>query len=152
MMKNKKQLNFNDFKLSTKMSIITGIILALSLTILIGISALQSSKALATAINGEFSGIAATNGLMVQSIITEASGSAKELQDYFSNLYNGNQSSGDEWIGETKKSHIYHADLTEKNYVTETYVINTALAALNSNEDLYGICLLYTSPSPRDCS
>lgn len=156
MMKNKKQLNFNDFKLSTKMSIITGIILALSLTILIGISALQSSKALATAINGEFSGIAATNGLMVQSIITEASGSAKELQDYFSNLYNGNQSSGDEWIGETKKSHIYHADLTEKNYVTESYVINTALAALNSNEDLYGIGAFFEpgqfDPSVKDYS
>ncbi|WP_394526289.1 methyl-accepting chemotaxis protein [Lacrimispora sp. JR3] len=138
-MKNKKKIKFNDFKLATKMSIITGVILSVSLILLIAISAVQASSALSKAINGEFSGIAAKNGLMVQSIINSATNTTKELQDYLNNVYNGNQSAAGDWTGERKKSHIYNAELTESNYAIETYIMNTAWAALNNSEDLYGV-------------
>jgi methyl-accepting chemotaxis protein len=138
-MKNKKKLNFNNFKLATKMSIVTGVILAVSLTLLIAISAMQTSISLSKAINGEFSGIAGKNGLMVQSMVSGAAGSAKELQEYLNNVYGGNKSAAGEWNGEGIQSHIYNAQLTESNYAIETYVMNTAWAALNNSADLYGI-------------
>ncbi|RKD29316.1 methyl-accepting chemotaxis protein [Lacrimispora algidixylanolytica] len=138
-MKNKKKLNFNDFKLATKMSIVTGVILAVSLTLLIAISAMQTSISLSKAINGEFSGIAGKNGLMVQSMVSGASGSAKELQEYLNNVYGGNKLAAGDWNGEGIQSHIYNAQLTESNYAIETYVMNSAWAALNNSADLYGI-------------
>jgi methyl-accepting chemotaxis protein len=155
-MKNKKKLNFNDFKLATKMSIITGVILSVSLILLIAISAVQASSALSKAINGEFTGIAAKNGLMVQSIVSGATGTAKELQDYLNNVYSGNQSAVGEWTGEGKKSHIYDAQLTESNYAIETYVMNTAWAALDNSDDLYGVGAFFEpgqfDPSVKDYS
>lgn len=138
-MKNKKKLKFNDFKLAAKMSIITGVILAVSLTLLIAFSAIQTSVSLSKAINGEFSGIAAKNGLMVQSMVSSAAGTAKELQEYLNNVYNGNRAAAGEYSGEEIKSHIYNAQLTESNYAIETYVMNSAWAALNNSDDLYGI-------------
>lgn len=138
-MKNKKKLKFNDFKLATKMSIITGVILAVSLTLLIAISAMQTSISLSKAINGEFSGIAAKNGLMVQSMVSGAAGTAKELQEYLNNVYNGNKTAAGVFNGESIQSHIYNAQLTESNYAIETYVMNSAWAALNNSADLYGI-------------
>ena len=155
-MKNKKRLNFNDFKLATKMSLITGTILSVSLILLIAISAVQASSALSKAINGEFTGIAKTNGLMVQSIISDATGTARELQDYLNSVYSKKQSGGGDWTGEPKKSHIYNAQLTESNYVIETYVMNTAWAALNNNENLYGVGAFFEpgqfDPSVKDYS
>nr|WP_024835315.1 methyl-accepting chemotaxis protein [Clostridium sp. 12(A)] len=138
-MKNKKKLKFNDFKLATKMSIITGVILAVSLTLLIAISAMQTSISLSKAINGEFSGIAAKNGLMVQSMVSGAAGTAKELQEYLNNVYSGNKTAAGVFNGESIQSHIYNAQLTESNYAIETYVMNSAWAALNNSADLYGI-------------
>lgn len=138
-MKNKKKLNFNNFKLATKMSIITGVILAVSLTLLIAISAMQTSISLSKAINGEFSGIAGKNGLMVQSMVSGAAGSTKELQEYLNNVYGGNKSVAGDWNGEGVQSHIYNAQLTESNYAIETYLINSAWTAVNNSPDLYGI-------------
>lgn len=138
-MKNKKKLKFNDFKLATKMSIITGVILAVSLTLLIAISAMQTSISLSKAINGEFSGIAAKNGLMVQSMVSGAAGTAKELQEYLNNVYSGNRNAAGVFNGESIQSHVYNAQLTESNYAIETYVMNSAWAALNNSADLYGI-------------
>lgn len=138
-MKNKKKLKFNDFKLATKMSIITGVILTVSLSLLIAISAMQTSISLSKAINGEFSGIAAKNGLMVQSMVSGAAGTAKELQEYLNNVYSGNRNAAGVFNGESIQSHVYNAQLTESNYAIETYVMNSAWAALNNSADLYGI-------------
>ncbi|WP_051629527.1 methyl-accepting chemotaxis protein [Lacrimispora aerotolerans] len=138
-MKNKKKLKFNDFKLATKMSIITGVILTVSLSLLIAISAMQTSISLSKAINGEFSGIAAKNGLMVLSMVSGAAGTAKELQEYLNNVYSGNRNAAGVFNGESIQSHVYNAQLTESNYAIETYVMNSAWAALNNSADLYGI-------------
>ena len=111
----------------------------MSLTLLIAISAMQTSISLSKAINGEFSGIAAKNGLMVQSMVSGAAGTAKELQEYLNNVYSGNKTAAGVFNGESIQSHIYNAQLTESNYAIETYVMNSAWAALNNSADLYGI-------------
>ena len=94
-MKKMKKLKFGNLKLAVKTSITTGIILAVSMTLLITVSALQASKAVSKAINGEFSVISAQNGLMVQAIINDATGAARNLQDYLNRAYNDRDAVGD---------------------------------------------------------
>lgn len=136
-MKNIKKLKFNNLKLATKTSIATGSILTISLILLIAISAIFVSSALSKSINGEFSGIAAQNGLLVQSIIDNATGTAQDLQDYLNNVYNGSQATSD-WKNINRKSRIYSVELKEVNYEIENYILNSAWSAVNNNSDLYG--------------
>ncbi|MEY8356849.1 methyl-accepting chemotaxis protein [Lachnospiraceae bacterium 54-53] len=137
-MKNMKKLNFKNLRLAAKMSITTGIILAVSLTLLIALSALQASRAVSKAINGEFSGIAAQNGLMVQSIIDDAAGTAKDLQNYLNGVYNGDSAAQD-WKNINRKSRVYNAELKEINYEIENYIINSAWSAVTNNPDITGV-------------
>lgn len=137
-MKNKKEFKFNDLKLAAKTSITTGIILLVSLTLLIAITGALASNAISKAINGEFTGIAAQNGLMVQSTINDAAGTAKDLQDYLNRVYNGGDAAGD-WKNISRKSKVYNAQLKEINYEVENYILNSAWAAINNSEDLYGV-------------
>lgn len=137
-MKNKKKFNFNDMKLAAKTSLTTAVILMMSLTLLISISAILTSNAISKAINGEFNGIAAQNGLMVQSIINDASGTAKDLQDYLNRAYNQVEAAGD-WKNINRRSKLYNAQLKEVNYEIENYITNSAWAAVNNNDSLYGV-------------
>lgn len=141
-MKNLKKLKFSNLKLAAKTSIATGIILVASLTLLITISAMQASKAVSTAINSEFSGISAQNGLMVQAIINDASGTAKNLQDYLNRLYN-DKDGVDDWQGINQKSKLYNVELKQVNYAIENYILNSAWSAVDNNPDICGIGVFY---------
>ncbi|GLC81538.1 methyl-accepting chemotaxis protein [Lacrimispora brassicae] len=137
-MKNMKKLKFNNLKLAAKTSITTGIILAASLTLLITISAVQSSKAVSKAINGEFTGISAQNGLMVQAVINDASGTAQNLQDYLNRAYNDREAAGD-WKNTDRKSKVYNVELKEVHYAIEDYILNSAWSTVGNNPDICGI-------------
>ncbi|ADL05121.1 methyl-accepting chemotaxis protein [Lacrimispora saccharolytica] len=137
-MKNMKKLTFKNLRLAAKTSITTGIILVASLTLLITISAIQASKAVSKAINGEFTGISAQNGLMVQAVINDASGTAKNLQDYLNRVYNDSQAAGD-WKGTERHSKIYNMQLKEVNYAIENYILNSAWSTVGNNADICGI-------------
>lgn len=137
-MKNKKKFNFKDMKLAAKTSLTTAVILMMSLTLLITISAILASNAISKAINSEFAGFAAQNGLMVQSIINDATGTAKDLQDYLNRAYNIEEAAGD-WKNINRKSKLYNAQLKEVNYEIENYILNSAWAAVNNNDSLYGV-------------
>lgn len=137
-MKNMKKLKFSNLKLAAKTSITTGMILAASLTLLIAISAVQAGKAVSKAINGEFSGISAQNGLMVQAVINDASGTARNLQDYLNRAYNDREAMGD-WKSTDRKSKLYNAQLKEINYAIENYILNSAWSTVGNNPDIYGI-------------
>ncbi len=137
-MKIMKKLKFGNLKLAAKTSITTGIILAASMTLLITVSALQASKAVSKAINGEFSGISAQNGLMVQAVINDATGTAKNLQDYLNRAYNDKDAIGD-WKNTDRKSQLYNVQLKEVNYAIENYILNSAWSTVGNNPDIYGI-------------
>lgn len=137
-MKRMKKLKFSNLKLAAKTSITMGIILVASLTLLITISAVQASKAVSKAINGEFSGISAQNGLMVQAIINDASGTAKNLQDYLNRAYNDRDAIGD-WKSTIRKSKVYNVGLKEINFAIENYILNSAWSTVDTNPDIYGI-------------
>ena len=53
---------------------------------MVAISAGLAGSSLGSSIKGEFSGVAAQNGQMVQSIITNASNTATVLQEYMQNM------------------------------------------------------------------
>ncbi|WP_124066144.1 methyl-accepting chemotaxis protein [Clostridium sp. E02] len=137
-MKNKKNMMFKNLKLATKTAITTGGILFVSLTLLITLSAFLASQSISKAINGEFTGIAAQNGLMVQAIIDDATGTAKDLQNYLNGVYNGSQATSD-WKNIERKSRVYDAKLKEVNYEVENYIINSAWSAVSNSSDLYGV-------------
>jgi len=137
-MKKMKKLKFGNLKLAVKTSITTGIILAVSMTLLITVSALQASKAVSKAINGEFSVISAQNGLMVQAIINDATGAARNLQDYLNRAYNDRDAVGD-WNSMDLKSKVYNAQLKGANYLVEDYILNSAWATVGNNPDICGI-------------
>lgn len=137
-MKSMKKLNFNNLRLAAKTSIATAIILAVSLTLLIVITAIQAGSAVSRAINGEFSGIAAQNGLMVQSIINDASNTAMNLQNYLNGVYNGGEATAD-WKDITRKSRIYQAGLKEINYEIENYIIHSGWSAVTNTPDITGV-------------
>jgi len=137
-MKILKKLKFSNLKLAAKTSIAMGIILVASLILLITISAMQASKAVSKAINGEFSGISAQNGLMVQAIIDDASGTAQNLQDYLYRAFNDQNAIGD-WKSTVRKSRVYDVGLKEINYAIENYILNSAWSTVDTNPDIYGI-------------
>lgn len=64
-MKNTRKLSLKNLKLAAKASITIGFILAVSLILLIALSSVQAGTAVSSAINGEFSGIAAQNGFKI---------------------------------------------------------------------------------------
>ncbi len=137
-MKSIKKLNFNKLRLAAKTSIATGFILAVSLTLLIAVSAVWAGRAVSKSINGEFSGIAAQNGLMVQAIVNDAGSAAKDLQNYLNGVYNGNEATAD-WKNITRKSRVYPAELKEINYEIENYIIHSGWSAVTNNPDITGI-------------
>lgn len=134
----KKKLIFKNLKLATKTAITTGGILLISLTLLITISAILASHSISKAINGEFTGIAAQNGLMVQAIIDDATGTSKDLQNYLNGVYNDSRDTSD-WKNIERESRIYDAKLKEVNYEVENYIINSAWSAVSNSPDLYGV-------------
>ena len=76
--KEKKSFSLKKLKLATKTSVVIAFILTLSLSILIGSSVWSVSSELTKTIDGEFSGIATQNGLIVQAIIEIGRASCRE--------------------------------------------------------------------------
>ena len=73
---------FLNRKLSYKISAATGVLLAALLALLIIISSIISASFLSKSIKGEFEGVAAQNGVIVQNILTTATNCADILQNY----------------------------------------------------------------------
>lgn len=97
---------------------------------------------------GEFSGIAAQNGLIVQGIIDDAANTAKDLQDYLQEAYIESDKmhstqpvdeNGEKIPFDTKKSELYDVELTELSYEVENYILNTAWSTVRNNPDIVGV-------------
>ncbi len=88
---NKMNLGVNadsrQMKLATKISIATGAMLTIILVVLVILSSLNVKSVVKEGANGEFSGIADQNGLIVQAVLDDASTIAKNLQDYIERQY-----------------------------------------------------------------
>ena len=77
---------FRNRKLAYKISVAVAMLLGICLVVMVAISAGLAGSSLGSSIKDEFSGVAAQNGQMVQSIITNASNTATVLQEYMQKL------------------------------------------------------------------
>ncbi len=130
-------------KLVQKMAIYIGGTLIVFLTLLVTVSVFQANKAVKAGIDGEFSGIAAQNGLIVQTIIDRANYAAKNLQYYLEDKYEEEQLLIPEEKAAAKPSVVYGADLQEQNYSIENYFLNTAWPMVNNSADISGIGIYF---------
>lgn len=136
-------MNFKKMKLATKTSIVIGTLLFVMLNALTFFSVTLSKNAIVPPIQGEFAGMAAQNGMMVQAVIDDASSVAKNLQNYMQGAYETYSKITDEEKIITKRSVVYHTELQEIHYSVEDYILNTSWSALKSNPDIVGVGALF---------
>lgn len=132
---------FRNRDLAYKISVATGILFAISLILLIAVSAVLAAKSLNQAVSGEFDGIAAENGLEVQNMITTAANSATLLQNYIEDRYEEYAQNG--YSGEVAKSEIYDVQLQQMNKKTEEVLLSAARSTVTSNDGIVGVGVFF---------
>lgn len=132
---------FLNRKLSYKISVATGVLLAGMLTVMIAISAMISGNYLNNSIHGEFEKVASENGTKVQNVITTAANCAQILQDYIVGQYNEHYYRG--FKGSIAKSDIYDVYLKEENKQIEDFMINVARTTAVSNDAIAGVGIFF---------
>lgn len=132
---------FLNRKLSYKISVATGVLLACFLTVLIIISASIAGSFLSKSIKSEFEGVAAQNGVVVQNVLTTASDTAQILQDYIVEKYDEYEKDG--YNGRTAKSEVYDVNLQEMNKQIEEMIISVARTTATSNDKIAGIGVFF---------
>lgn len=142
-MKKMKQIKekMTSGSLSKKTSASIGAVVIVCMLVLVIASAATSSVFLTSSINGEFSGIAAKNGVAVQSIIDTASDMAASLQGYIENEYDAYAKDG--YSGETAQSALYDVKLQQMNKDIEDYILNTAWSTVGNSDDISGVGVFF---------
>lgn len=130
---------FRDMKLSGKIATRVGFVLVFMLLLLIVISVELVKSSLTKTIDGDVSGIAQKNGLIVQTIIDDAASTAKNIQDYVQSVYENEGNVDSDWLRLKKKSQVYQQELQIINYELENYILNSAWSILNNNPDICAI-------------
>ncbi len=143
---NKSQPNsahekFLNRKLSYKISTATGVLLAVFLVVLVAISSILSANFLSKSIRGEFEGVAAQNGVMVQNVLTTATNCAEILQDYIVDKYAEYEKNG--YDGRTEQSSVYNVKLQEMNKEIEDFLISIARTTATSNDKIAGVGVFF---------
>lgn len=143
---------FLNRKLSYKISTATGVLLAVFLVVLVAISSIFSANFLSKSIRGEFEGIAAQNGVMVQNVLTTATNCADILQNYIVDKYDEYEKSG--YNGRTAQSEVYDVRLQEMNKQIEEFLISIARTTAISNDKIAGVGVFFEpdafDPSIKD--
>ncbi len=145
-------MHLRKMKLATKTSLAIAVILTVTLTILITMSVLTASKELNDAVNDEFAGISAQNGIVMQGIFDDAANVAQNLQDYLEDSYvrydkmlatQAVDENGRKVPFPTQKSAVYNIHLIDLNYEVENYILYNAWSIVNNNPDIFGIGALF---------
>lgn len=143
---------FLNRKLSYKISAATGVLLAVFLVVLVAISTILSANFLSKSIKGEFEGVAAQNGVMVQNVLTTATNCADILQNYIVDKYAEYEESG--YNGRTVQSEVYDVKLQEMNKQMEEFMISVARTTALSNDKIAGVGVFFEpdafDPSIKD--
>ncbi|MFV0517109.1 MAG: methyl-accepting chemotaxis protein [Aminipila sp.] len=153
----KKQITSINSKrrsLSTKMSVVTGLILAVVFALMIGFTAFFVSSVIGSTISQEFSAISKSNGLQVQAVIDAANYSAQALEDFMTNAYEKDSSLSADAKAKVRTSQLYNVPVTNLDYEVESFLLNTAKSTVNNNIDIVGMGAFFEpyaySPDIRD--
>ena len=143
---------FRNRKITYKISVALGLLLAICLTLMIIISSSIAAGFLSNSISGEFDGIATQNGLTVQAIIDTAANTATTLQDYITDKYDEFSKTG--YSGETSRSRVYNVDIQQMNKEMEDFMISVANSTVTSNDGIAGVGVFFEpdafDPSIKD--
>ncbi|WP_313527412.1 methyl-accepting chemotaxis protein [Anaerotignum sp.] len=134
---------FRKMKLATKIATILGGTLTVILTILVGVSTIQASRAVRAGVDGQFEGIASENALVVQNLIDQADITALDLQNYLQNKFEAADKLTMEEKTVTRKSTIFNAQLQEMKFFVEEYMLNSAWNTINNNPDISGVGIYF---------
>ncbi len=151
---NKQQAieKFRNHKLTYKISVAVGVLLAVCLTLMIIVSSSIAARFLSNSISGEFDGIATQNGLTVQAIVDTASNTATTLQNYITDKYDEFNKTG--YSGATAKSRVYDVQLQQMNKEMEDFMISVADSTVTSSEGIAGVGVFFEpdafDPSIKD--
>ncbi len=127
--------------LAKKTSVAIGVVVVICLTLMVLVSATLSRIYLTRSINSEFEGIAAKNGVTVQSILDIASSSASDLQNYIEDQYDEYEKTG--YSGEVEKSTLYDVKLQRMNKDIEDYILHTAWSTVSGSKYISGIGVFF---------
>lgn len=139
--KNDTMKGFRDKKISYKISVATAILLVISLTIMIAISASLAASSLNRTVYSEFEGIALQNGNTVQRVLDDAAATAQILQDYITDKYDEYGKKG--YSGVTEKSEVYNVNLQEMNKGIEEFILSVARTKVVASEEFAGIGVFF---------
>lgn len=137
-------------KLTQKLAVIIGVILAVSLTVLVGITVKMSEKAITEATYGELDAICNSNAKDIQTIFSEAETVANDIKAFLEKSFLQADANPEQAVVPTDptvvalcQSSIYGRVLTVLNYDVETYLRETARNAAANNEDIEGVGVLF---------
>lgn len=137
-------------KLTQKLALVIGSILAVILLILIGITIFLSRSAISAATYGELNAISKGNAQQIQSIFDKAETSAQDIQKYVEHSYKTAESDPALNVMPTDpaavalcQSSIYNKVLTPVNYDVEVYLRETARNTAAYNDDLAGVGVMF---------
>ena len=132
---------FRDRKISYKISVATGVLLVICLTVMIAISASLAAATLNKTVYSEFEGVALQNGIKVQSVLDDAAATAKIFQDYMVKQYEKYDEEG--YSGVTEQSDVYDVKLQEMNKEIEDFIISVARTKVESSDEFAGIGVFF---------
>ena len=137
-------------KLTQKLAVIIGVILAVSLTVLVGITVKMSENAITEATYGELEAICSSNATDIQMVFNEAETAANDIKAFLEKSYLQAEANPAQNVVPTDptvvalcQSSIYGRVLTILNYDVEVYLRETARNAAVNNEDLEGVGVLF---------
>lgn len=137
-------------KLTQKLALVIGSILAVILIILIGITIFLSRSAISTATYGELNAISKSNAQQIQSIFDKAETSAQDIQKFVEHSYKAAEADPMLSVMPAEpaaialcQSNIYDKVLTPINYDVEVYLRETARNTAAYNDDLAGVGVMF---------
>ncbi|PKM73364.1 MAG: methyl-accepting chemotaxis protein [Firmicutes bacterium HGW-Firmicutes-16] len=126
-------------KLSTKLAITMAASVLITMTALIAVAVLLSSKSVSKGTNGEMSAYAKQNSIQIQSMLNEASDAAYGLQLYVVSNYQGVSSSEEK----TQTSEVYGTSLLHSAKDIEAFAIETGWQKVKGSESLIGLGVFF---------
>lgn len=134
---------FGKLKLTSKLAVIIGAVLAVIFALLIGVTISTTSTSIQKGIAGELSALARTTGTEIQDSFGVVDDTARGIQEYIGRIYaKPNGAPGDS--AAMQQSTLYPGlSLTSNAYDMEQFIVETARNAVKNNPELEGIGVMF---------
>ena len=134
---------FGKLKLTSKLAVIIGAVLAVIFALLIGVTISTTSTSIQKGIAGELSALARTTGTEIQDSFGVVDDTARGIQEYIGRIYaKPNGAPGD--AAAMQQSTLYPGlSLTSNAYDMEQFIVETVRNAVKNNPELEGIGVMF---------